>query len=586
MTRQVKRNAKRDFFAPGNPAIRRQVLVNAVSALSAGLAIIAIGQLLGAALMGSPLTPLGSSRAADASPSAAMPWVVVAIAGVGVSALCEFGSGLIQERAQQKEGRRIRGELLRHAFRLCPARFTGEESGRQVSMMTDSVERVTEYRQAYLGELFGAVLTPLLTLVLVALLIDPLSALVLFVCLPFVPLAIGLFQRFFRKEPAASREIRARLATKFLEAIQGLPTLVGIGAADRVAERLANLGEENRQALMRVLARNQLLLFVTEAVFSLFLVCVSVLMAWLRLEAGVITAGQAVALVLLAPQLTTPINQVGGFFYIGMGGRAGMRLMRDFLAREANGAADGDAQARPRKANGAGGQHDEGAADGHRPALPLVDVSGAEFSYEDGKQVLTGVNLSVQEGDSVSLVGASGSGKSTLISLLSGDLLPSAGKVVVAGAQLTPATQDEVRAKSAVVRQHTWLFHGTLGENLRIAAPNASDQELWSALERVALLDWARALPEGLDTHLGERGAGVSGGQAQRISIARALLSGRELILMDEPTSQVDLESEAVIERTIDEIAGQTTVLLATHRPGLVRGTCYRMAEGRAEVAQ
>lgn len=172
--------------------------------------------------------------------------------------------------------------LLEHAFRLGPARIGAEETGRLISLLTDSVERVVEYRQAYIGELIGAVATPFLVLVVVGALIDPVAALVLVACIPFVPLSIALFQRFVRDDSSASREMRARLSAQFLEAIQGLSTLVGIGAADRVGERLARTGEDNRLAVMRVLARNQLILFVMEGVFSLFLVTAAIVVSWIR----------------------------------------------------------------------------------------------------------------------------------------------------------------------------------------------------------------------------------------------------------------------------------------------------------------
>ena len=207
----------RAFFAPGNPAIARQALLISIRACAAALALIGIA--------------LG--RETDASRS--------------------------------REARRIRRALLEHAFRLGPARIGAEETGRLISLLTDSVERVVEYRQAYIGELIGAV-----------------AALVLVACIPFVPLSIALFQRFVRDDSSASREMRARLSAQFLEAIQGLSTLVGIGAADRVGERLARTGEDNRLAVMRVLARNQLILFVMEGVFSLFLVTAAIVVSWIR----------------------------------------------------------------------------------------------------------------------------------------------------------------------------------------------------------------------------------------------------------------------------------------------------------------
>ena len=234
----------RAFFAPGNPAIARQALLISIRACAAALALIGIADVLAAHLVG--------ARLHESSIILTAVWILVVC-------LARLALGRETDASRSREARRIRRALLEHAFRLGPARIGAEETGRLISLLTDSVERVVEYRQAYIGELIGAVATPFLVLVVVGALIDPVAALVLVACIPFVPLSIALFQRFVRDDSSASREMRARLSAQFLEAIQGLSTLVGIGAADRVGERLARTGEDNRLAVMRVLARNQLI---------------------------------------------------------------------------------------------------------------------------------------------------------------------------------------------------------------------------------------------------------------------------------------------------------------------------------------
>ena len=242
----------RAFFAPGNPAIARQALLISIRACAAALALIGIADVLAAHLVG--------ARLHESSIILTAVWILVVC-------LARLALGRETDASRSREARRIRRALLEHAFRLGPARIGAEETGRLISLLTDSVERVVEYRQAYIGELIGAVATPFLVLV---------------ACIPFVPLSIALFQRFVRDDSSASREMRARLSAQFLEAIQGLSTLVGIGAADREGERLARTGEDNRLAVMRVLARNQLILFVMEGVFSLFLVTAAIVVSWIR----------------------------------------------------------------------------------------------------------------------------------------------------------------------------------------------------------------------------------------------------------------------------------------------------------------
>lgn len=579
------------LFAPGGPAVRLQVACETLRTAAVGVVMLCLGRLLADVL----------DRTGDLS----VPTVLTAAAAVLVAAAAEAGSAAVQGRSTASETRRLRGALLRRAFVLGPARVTGAQAGRLVAMMTDSVERVTAYRQGYIGRLAGAVLAPLLTILLVAVAVDWLSALVLLALVPVIPVAIRAFQRLVAGVSSASREARLRLAGQFLEAVQGLPTLVGLRAADRIGDRLEATGEVNRRATMSLLARNQLILFVTETVFSLFMVSTAVLVAWIRHDDGAVTLAGALALVLLSTQLTEPMHQIGAFFYIGMAGRAGQRMMTAFTDRgvlptghghpggkkdgKKNGRSGGEKGGAPRELEPT---PDEPVLDDPMPDVPTprrgdpaeegaVVVQGVDFAYEPGRNVLTGVDLTVPEREQIALLGASGSGKSTLLSILAGDLLPSTGIVRVHGVPLTAATQDEVRAASAVVQQHTWLFRASLAENLRIAAPEASDEQLWDALEQVDLARWARTLPHGLDTEVGERGLAVSGGQGQRIALARAFLAGRPLVILDEPTSQVDLESEAVIERAIERLSARATVVLATHRPSLSGGRAVHVRGGR-----
>ena len=196
--------------------------------------------------------------------------------------------------------------------------------------------------------------------------------------------------------------------------------------------------------------------------------------------------------------------------------------------------------------------------------------------------MLSDVDLTVARGEHVALVGPSGAGKSTLLALASGDLLPAAGTVRVGGIASTAATQDEVRAAGALVAQSTWLFAGTIAYNLRLADPAAGPERMWQALERANLAEEVRLMPAGLDTVVGENGLGLSGGQAQRVSLARAFLADRPLLLLDEPTSQVDLAGEAQIIEAIDRLAAGRTVLTVSHRAGALTGAdrVIRVADG------
>ncbi|WP_323745197.1 ABC transporter ATP-binding protein [Actinomyces haliotis] len=219
----------------------------------------------------------------------------------------------------------------------------------------------------------------------------------------------------------------------------------------------------------------------------------------------------------------------------------------------------------------------EGHPGGHAPAAhptehgapPARRDRSARQGRPSAPDVLTGVDLAVEPGERLAVVGPSGAGKSTLLALLDGDLLPLTGTVTVDGVTAThgdEAARDALRARSAVVAQTTWLFTGTIADNLRLADLDATDDELWAALAAAGLDAEVRTMPDGLATAVGERGTALSGGQAQRVALARAFLADRPLLLLDEPTSQVDLASEAVIVEALGRLGQGRTVVTVTHR--------------------
>ncbi|WP_245802973.1 ABC transporter ATP-binding protein [Corynebacterium phocae] len=278
-----------------------------------------------------------------------------------------------------------------------------------------------------------------------------------------------------------------------------------------------------------------MILFVIDVTFSVALVTVAAGLAIHGVRAGTLSEGQGIMLLGLSILLLEPMDQVGAFFYIGMGGLGSQRGIFGFL-------------------RGARASSSDDSVDVPESADPAVVVRDLRFGYD--KPIFDGVSFTVARGARVAIVGRSGQGKSTLLALLQGELVPDSGTVAV--------------GVSAVVRQSTWLFSGTIADNLRLARPEATDAELWQALERARVADEVRALPAGLDTQLGEQGLGLSGGQAQRISLARAVVSGRPVILLDEPTANVDLRSESEILSAIGDLGREFTVIMATHRAGAV----------------
>lgn len=462
-------------------------------------------------------------------------------------------------KAARGEEKRIRRDLLMRVFSS-----TSEEASDQahvVQLATDNTERVTEFRQVYLGPTIATIVAPFLTLGFVAVAFDWVLGLGIMMLCPLIPLLLGGFQKLFRKRSSDSRKQRGQLAGRYLDAIRNLITIRLFGAGPRIEEDLRVQGEKNRSAIMKLLAGNQIVIIVLDGLFSLILICATAALTIARFNAGAVDLGQAIATMLLTALLVEPLVQVAGFFYIGMGGIASQKAIGRYKATH-----DRASHAL---------SHASIANDGS------ISVDGVSYDYGRG-EVLHEVTLKVPAGHRVAIIGRSGGGKTTLLRLLRGDVRPQSGSVAVSGNSLTSLSINQAHALSASVAQSTWLFTGSIADNLRLARSDASEEEMWQALKQAQVADEIERMPEGLHTQIGEQGGLISGGQAQRISIARALLSGRTILLLDEPTSQVDIESEKKIIRAISELGREWTIVLVTHRKALLAlaDLVYEMHQG------
>jgi len=525
--------------AVSSPAGRRagalSLGLTLLGALGSGWCLISTGRALGALLRSSSSAGL----------------LAQALTAAALSAVCQLLAQRVARFSAITEEAHLRRLTLAHLLGLGPARAADVRSGATASLLTDGAERVALYRQTFLAPTLAAAAAPLLVLIELAVVVDVVPALVLAAAVIMVPAFIVWCHSRLRASSSDSRRARMRLAAEYLDAIQGLRTLTLARAAERTSARLRLEGESNRRAVMGLLAGNQLVILLTDGLFSLFLITAAAGLALLRLSTGVIDVGDALAIVLTSYVLLEPLNHVGAFFYVGMGGMANQRAIRRILSRPL-----------PRSTTSPGARTSPAAT--AQSSIVLDDVE-ATWGADP---VLEGVDLSVRRGESLAIVGPSGAGKSTLMAVLAGNLLPSSGSVRVEGTELSSVTQDEVRSASALVAQTTWLFTGTIADNLRLAQPYATPSQMWQALE-VARLDKEVALmPEGLETQVGEAGLGLSGGQAQRLSLARAFLADRPVLLLDEPTSQVDLASEAAIVKSIEQLARGRTVVTISHRAG------------------
>jgi ABC-type transport system involved in cytochrome bd biosynthesis fused ATPase/permease subunit len=362
---------------------------------------------------------------------------------------------------------------------------------------------------------------------------------------------------------ARYRETADTLAAQFLDGVQGLRTLRSLDRAQTYGDAIAEEAERLRLDTMRLLRVNQHALLGVDSLFTIGTVVAAAGMAAWRLSNAAITVGDGVALVLLGVMLIEPLTQIGRFFYVGAIGRASAAQLGRLFAAAPPRIPPAVVAAGSSPVSGDGGL-------APRPTPPgTILLHGVRFAYGDGPHVLRGISLSVAPGDKVALTGPSGAGKSTLVSLVAGLHRPTAGMIEVSG-------------RVALVPQRPYLFTGTVGDNLRVARHDASDDRLWEVLDATELGDLVRERG-GLTTEVGEHGLQLSGGEAQRLAVARALLLDAPIVVLDEPTSNVDLETEAKLTTAIARLTEGRTVLVIAHRRSTLSG-CDRFLEMKAGV--
>jgi ATP-binding cassette subfamily C protein CydD len=362
---------------------------------------------------------------------------------------------------------------------------------------------------------------------------------------PFIPLFMVLIGQGSEKLHRRQWGRLSRMAGHLLDLVQGLPDLIIFGAAQREAETVARVSEEYRSATMAVLRVAFLSALALEFFATVGTAVVAVIVGF-RLLGGGLSLREGLFVLLMAPEFYLPLRNLGLSYHARMQGTAAAERIAPLLATPMP----------------------EGFAGSLLPSAgpPAVYFEGVSFRYGGDRGGVTGVDLELPAGSITALVGESGAGKSTLARLLIGLARPESGRILVNGQDLTLLEPESWRSKLAWVPQTPFFTAGTIRENLLLGRPDADEHEIDAALEAAAADRFIGALSHGLDTVLGDRGAGLSGGELRRLALARAYLCHATLVVLDEPTAGLDPESERLVCEALERLARGRTVLVISHR--------------------
>ena len=467
--------------------------------------------------------------------------IITLILVVVVRFICERMGAKSSYLACVDVKRILREKIYKKMLKLGASYKEQVSSSEVVQVSTEGVEQLETYFGKYLPQLFYSLIAPL-TLFVILCRVSMKASVVLLICVPLIPISIVVVQKIAKKLLNKYWSIYTGLGDSFLENLQGLTTLKIYQADQQKADEMDVESQNFRRITMKVLTMQLNSTSVMDIV-AYGGAAVGMAVALSEFLKGNISISGTICIVLLASEFFLPLRLLGSFFHIAMNGMAASDKIFKILDL-------------PEPQTG-------------EKILPegSLDISfhNVHFSYEKDRKILKGINLYLPAGSFVSLVGESGCGKSTIAGIISAKNRGFAGEIMIGGIRLEEINETDLMKHVVLVRHNSYLFKGTVEENLRMAKPDATEKEMKAVLKKVNLLGFLQT-QDGLQTKLMEKGSNLSGGQCQRLVIARALLSDAAVYIFDEAASNIDVESEELIMDVIHELARTKTVLLISHR--------------------
>ena len=440
----------------------------------------------------------------------------------------------------------LRERLYQHCLALGPGYFDQSRTGDVLMSLAEGVERLEAFFGRYLPQMIVAALAPVLIFAFMAI-IDFRTGLV-FLAFALLTLVLpNIFHRWTRTSSMARRDAYGALGADFLDAVQGLPTLKAFGQSKARGLLLADRARALFRTTMGVLAANS----ATSALTILGIASgAAVALAWgaVRVSDGELELRSLLIVLMLGVEIFRPLRELVQLYHDGMIAMSSAEGIFDIMDAPVDVA---DAAISPSPLQ----------------LAPEVTFEGVNYAYSGGRRpALHDLSFTLNAGETLGLVGPSGAGKSTIVWSILRFFDPQSGRVLLGGTDIREIPLSQLRDQVAVVTQDTYLFHGTVAENLRFGGPNATQEQLEAAAKTANAHDFISHLPQGYDTIVGERAVRLSGGQKQRIAIARAVLKDAPILILDEALSNVDAENEAVIQVALDHLMEGRTTLIIAHR--------------------
>jgi ABC-type transport system involved in cytochrome bd biosynthesis fused ATPase/permease subunit len=475
-----------------------------------------------------------------------MPWLI-ALVLVKAALSWLFRTG--QFRASSEAKLNVRDQIYKQVVSLGPGILGKRRTGEIANTATEGVEYLDYYFSVYFVQIWVAIAIPFF-LCAAIFWIDPVVGWWMLAGVPLTPLFVGSSAKGFRRISGTNEEVKNHNSAQYLDSVQGMSTLKMFNEAERRGVQIQDDNEIQRKATMKLLLVAQVQFVFLELGFALFSTAVAMVVSVYQLSNGHMTPGEAVAVVLLSLEFSRTLLLIGEFFFAGALGREVAASIVKFLDEKA-----------PVKSS------DSSQRVGEKGQAVGIELKDVTFTYPGATEpAIRDFSMSITPGETIALIGKSGSGKTTITNLLLRTLDPDSGQITYDGVPEEELSLEWIREQIGLVPQDPFLFYGTIRDNLTMAKEDATEEELMAAITAAELKSFIDDSPDGLETKVGDQGMALSGGQAQRLAIARALLKDAPLVILDEPTSQIDVETEALLNRALGRLCENKTVLLIAHR--------------------